>query len=49
MKGTTTYNERSLVIGISKTEADEHDARVDEKSDENAGCDDLGIRILVFI
>ena len=37
------------MLGIPETVADEHDARVDEEADEDAGSDDLGIGILVLV
>lgn len=37
------------MVGISKAITDEDDARVDEESDEDAGGDYFGIRILVLI
>lgn len=47
--GTSTHDERSFVLSISETVTDEHDGCVYKESDEDAGSDDLGIRILVFI
>lgn len=37
------------MLGISETIADEHDTRVDEETDEDAGSDDLSIWILVLV
>lgn len=37
------------MLHIAEAVADEHDARVDEEADEDAGSDDLRVGILVFV
>jgi len=37
------------VLHVAEAVADEHDARVDEEADEDAGSDDLRVGILVLV
>lgn len=49
MNNSNAYNKTHFLVGIPETVGDEDDARVDEESDEHAGSNDLGIRILILV